>query len=110
VSELRKLLGASVIETRSPGYLIHVEPGRLDLDRFERWTHEAAQALERRDARAAGDLLTRALGLWRGAPLADLTYESFARTAIARLEELRLSALEQQFDAELELGRHANVL
>ena len=107
VSELRKLLGAQTIETRSPGYLIHVEPGGLDLDRFERWTHEAMQASEQTDA---FDLLTRALGLWRGAPLADLTYESFAQTAIARLEELRLNALEERFEVELALGRAANLL
>ena len=89
---------------------MHVEPGRLDLDRFERWTHDAAQALDRADAESASELLTLALELWRGAPLADLTYESFAQTAIARLDELRLSALEQRFTAELELGRHAQVL
>jgi DNA-binding SARP family transcriptional activator len=110
VSELRKLLGTQVIETRSPGYLVHVEPGLLDLERFERWTHEAAQSLERTDPGAASDLLSQALALWRGAPLADLTYETFAQTAIARLDELRLGALEQRFTAELELGRHAPVL
>jgi DNA-binding SARP family transcriptional activator len=110
ISELRKLLGAETIETRSPGYILRVEPERLDLDRFERWTHDAAQAHERGDAQAAADLLGRSLDLWRGAPLADLTYESFARTAIARLDELRVSALEQRLDAELELGRHAQLL
>ena len=110
ISELRKLLGAETIETRSPGYILRVEPERLDLDRFERWTHDALQAHERGDAQAAADLLGRSLDLWRGAPLADLTYESFARTAIARLDELRVSALEQRLDAELELGRHAQLL
>jgi DNA-binding SARP family transcriptional activator len=110
VSELRKVLGAETIETRSPGYVLHVEPEHLDLDRFERWTHDAAQALERSDANEAVDLLGRALALWRGAPLADLTYESFAQTAIARLDELRLAALELGVEAELQLGRHANVL
>jgi DNA-binding SARP family transcriptional activator len=110
VSELRKVLGAKTIETRTPGYVLHVDPERLDLDRFERWTHEAAQALERGEAKEAVDLLGRSLELWRGAPLADLTYESFAQTAIARLEELRLSALERQVTAELELGRHPQVL
>jgi DNA-binding SARP family transcriptional activator len=110
VSELRKILGAETIETRSPGYVLHVDPEQLDLDRFERWTHDAAQALERSDAQAAADLLGRALELWRGAPLADLTYESFAQIAIARLDELRLAALEQRFEAELDLGRHAHVL
>jgi DNA-binding SARP family transcriptional activator len=110
VSELRKTLGAEAIETRSPGYVLHVEPGRLDLDLFERGTYDAAQALEAADVQTAADVLRRALELWRGAPLADLAYESFAQTAIARLEELRLAALEQRFDAELALGRHVSVL
>jgi DNA-binding SARP family transcriptional activator len=110
ISELRKLLGPTAIETRSPGYLVHVEPGQLDLDLFERWAHEATQALDRGDAEAAQDMLTRALDLWRGAPLADLTYESFAQTAIARLDELRLTVLELRFDAQLELGRHRDAL
>ena len=110
VSELRKTLGAEAIETRSPGYVLHVEPGGLDLDRFERATHDAAQALEAADAQTAADALARALGLWRGAPLADLAYESFAQTAIARLEEIRLAALEQRFEAELALGRHVAVI
>jgi len=110
VSELRKVLGAATIETRTPGYLLHVEREGLDLERFERGTAEAADALDRGDAAAARELLERALELWRGAPLADLAYEPFAQTAIARLEELRLVALEQRFDAELALGRHAQLL
>ena len=110
VSELRKLLGTAAIETRTPGYLVHVEPGRLDLDRFERWTGEGGQALARSDPQGASELFRRALELWRGAPLADLAYEEFAQTAIARLDELRLGALEQRFDAELALGRHGPLL
>lgn len=110
VSELRKVLGAAAIETRSPGYLLHVEPEHLDLDRFERATYDADQALERGEARAAADQLEHGLALWRGAPLADLAYESFARTAIERLDELRLVALEQRFEAELALGGHLAVL
>jgi DNA-binding SARP family transcriptional activator len=110
VSELRKAIGAEAIETRSPGYVLHVEPEQLDLARFERWTHDGAQALERSDPDAAAGLLRRALDLWRGAPLADLTYESFAQPAIGRLEELRLAAIEQRFDADLELGRETEVI
>ena len=110
VSELRKVLGAAAIETRSPGYVLHVEPDRLDLDRFERWTHEAGQAHNRSDHATAVELAAKALELWRGAPLADVAYEPFAQTAIGRLEELRLAALEQRFEAELALGRHASVL
>jgi DNA-binding SARP family transcriptional activator len=110
VSELRKLVGASAIETRSPGYVMRVAPEQLDLDRFERWTHDAAQALSRGDAATAVGVLDRALALWRGAPLADLAYEPFAQTSIARLEELRLAALEQRVDAKLQLGEHDGLL
>jgi DNA-binding SARP family transcriptional activator len=110
VSELRKLIGADAIETRAPGYALRVGPDCLDLERFERWTEEAALALERGQPQAAIERLRDALDLWRGAPLADLTYEPFAQTAIARLDELRLTAIEQRLEAELALGRHARVL
>jgi DNA-binding SARP family transcriptional activator len=111
ISELRKALGsASVIDTRSPGYVIRISHEQLDLDRFERQTEEAGRALERGEAELAADLLRAALGLWRGAPLADLAYESFAQTAIERLEEIRLAALEQRIEAELALGRHGELV
>ena len=110
VSELRKLLGAETIETRTPGYVLHVETDALDLARFERLVHDATLALRRGEPQAAAADLERALALWRGAPLADLAYESFAQPAIARLDELRLTAIEQQMDAALALGRHVAVL
>jgi len=111
ISELRKVLGSSSgIETRSPGYVIRVSPDQLDLNLFERSTEDAIQALVRGDARAAADLLRQALGLWRGAALADLAYEAFAQTSIGRLEELRLAALEQRIEADLMLGRHAELI
>jgi DNA-binding SARP family transcriptional activator len=111
VSELRKLLGsASPIETRSPGYTIRLAPEQLDLTAFERLTADATDALIEEEAQRAADLLREALSLWRGAPLADLTYESFARAPIERLEEIRLAALEQRIEAELELGRHRELV
>jgi DNA-binding SARP family transcriptional activator len=111
ISELRKLLGSSSgIETRSPGYVLRVSPDQLDLNRFERFTEDAIEALSRGDASVAADLLRRALGLWRGAALADLAYESFAQVSIERLEEIRLAALEQRIEAELVLGRHAELV
>ncbi len=107
ISELRRALGsADAIETRPPGYLLHVRDEDFDLARFERGTADAEQALRREDFEAAIELLRAAIGLWRGAPLADLAYESFARATGERLEELRLSALEARIDAELALGRH----
>lgn len=107
ISELRKALGPATIETRSPGYVIRLSPGQLDLDRFERRAEEAGQALRRGDGEAGAGLLRDALRLWRGPPLADLAYESFAQISIQRLEEIRLAALEQRIEAELALGSHA---
>jgi DNA-binding SARP family transcriptional activator len=108
VSELRRVLGsADVIETRSPGYTLRLRDEDFDLARFERLTGEAHVARARHDPGAAAALLGEALALWRGPPLADLAYEPFARAAVERLEELRLAALEERIDADLELGRHA---
>jgi DNA-binding SARP family transcriptional activator len=99
VSQLRKLLGSDRILTRAPGYAIRVEPGELDLERFERLV-------------VAGDVaaLREALDLWRGPPLADFAYASFARAEIGRLEELRLAALEERIEADLVAGRHAQLV
>ena len=110
ISELRKLGLGAMIETRSPGYLIRLLPDQLDLDRFERQTEEASQALARGEAVVAARMLREALALWRGSPLADLAYEPFAQTAIERLEELRLAALEQRIEADLVLGHHAKLV
>jgi DNA-binding SARP family transcriptional activator len=111
VSELRKALGsAAAIETRSPGYVARLSSEQLDLSRFERLVEEANGAHVRGDRRSEADLLREALKLWRGAPLADLAYESFAQRSIERLEEIRLAALEQRFDADLSLGRHSELV
>jgi DNA-binding SARP family transcriptional activator len=111
ISELRKALASpSAIETRSPGYVLHLSPDQLDLYRFERRTDEASHALEGGDVRTAASLLREALDLWRGSPLADLAYESFARSSIERLEEIRLAAVEQRIEVELRLGRHAELV
>ncbi len=112
VSELRRALGedASLIETRPPGYLIRLAPGALDLHRFETLTTEAATQMDSGDARAAAESLREALALWRGPALADLAYESFAQGPVARLEELRLAAVEAQLEAELALGRHTGAI
>ena len=110
VSELRRLLAAPVIETRPPGYILRIAPEQLDLHRFERLSERAAQAQASGAVQQAGDLLREALGLWRGAALADLADEPFARAAIERLEEIRLAAIERRIDAELALGRHAELV
>ncbi len=107
ISDLRKQPGlAEAIETRSPGYVAHIGHAQLDLLAFERLAGDAADA----DPRRAAELLRTALGLWRGPALADLRYESFAQPAIERLEELRVAAVEQRIDADLALGRHAELV
>src|SRR6476659_3365782 len=105
VSQLRKALGpaAAQLETRAPGYARRVGPDELDLQRFERLVHEA----ERTEPEVAVGLLRDALALWRGPALADFAYEPFARAAIGRLEELRLTAIERRIEADLALGREA---
>ena len=111
ISDLRKTLGADArIETRSPGYVIRVGDAGLDLHGFERLAADGRHALDRGNADAAAELLRDALALWRGTALADLVSEPFAEVPTARLEEIRLAALEQRIDAELALGRNAQLV
>jgi YVTN family beta-propeller protein len=109
VSRLRKELGEGLLLTRGGGYVLELEPEQLDADRFERALSRAREELARGDVAVAGDLLRGALGLWRGPPLADFAYEDFAQDEIDRLEELRLAALEERVEADLALGRHAEL-
>jgi DNA-binding SARP family transcriptional activator/predicted ATPase len=106
VSRLRTLLPGELILTRPRGYQLRLEPEQLDLGRFERLLAES------RTASPAGAVaaLREALALWRGPPLADVRDAPFAQTAAPPLEELQLAALERCMDAELELGRHAEVV
>jgi DNA-binding SARP family transcriptional activator len=108
VSHLRKALGTAgrLVVTGPSGYSLEVRRGELDVHRFEELV-ERSDAAEPADAAA---LLREALGLWRGPALADVAYEDFAQPAIARLEELRLAALERRVEADLELGRHAELV
>jgi DNA-binding SARP family transcriptional activator len=111
VSRLRKALSEAgaerqPLETRAPGYALRLEPGELDLHRFEAQIRAGRERLETGDARAAAGAFREALALWRGPPLADFAYERFAQTAIARLEEMRVAALADRIKADLVLGRH----
>ena len=106
VSELRKALGDGSLVTRGRGYTLDIEPGQVDLERFEGLAAEGRSALESGDPQRAARRLREGLAVWRGPPLADLAYESFAQAAIGRLEEERLGALEDRIDADLALGRH----
>jgi DNA-binding SARP family transcriptional activator len=102
VSRLRKDLGGEVLVTKPWGYVLRTDPEAIDLRHFERLVAEAKPLA----AHERTDLLAEALALWRGPALADLLQEPALAAEIPRLEELRLAAIEQRIDADLELGRH----
>jgi DNA-binding SARP family transcriptional activator/streptogramin lyase len=106
VSHLRKALGAEALQTTPPGYTLRVSGDALDAERVER---SLADALDRAPA-ARVELLREASALWRGPPLAEFADLRFAQAEIARLDELRLHVLKRRLAAELELGRHDDVL
>jgi DNA-binding SARP family transcriptional activator len=110
VSGLRKALGREAIETRGAGYAVRVEAEALDLERFERLSHAGGVALAEGNFDQAATLLGEALGLWRGPALADLADEEGVGPVAARLDEVRLLALERRLEAEVERGRHADAL
>jgi YVTN family beta-propeller protein len=109
IAGLRKAFGTdgATLRTRAPGYVLELRPGSLDLDRFVALRTEARAATD--DKRKA-ELLHGALGLWRGAPLAELGNEPFAPAAVEQLEQLRRGALEERINADLALGRHAELI
>lgn len=118
VSRLRKALadrngeapGAARLETHGHGYALRIAPESFDSGVFQRRLEEGRQALARDDPRRAAGLLREGLSLWRGPVLADLAYESFAQPEITRLEELRLSAIEERIEADLALGRDGELI
>jgi DNA-binding SARP family transcriptional activator len=116
MAQLRRALAADngdareLVVTRAPGYLLRVDPDQIDAVRFERLAGSGARALAAGRLQEAADALREALALWRGSPLADFPYESFSQTEIARLEELRLTAMEHRIDADLACGGHADLV
>jgi DNA-binding SARP family transcriptional activator len=106
ISALRKVLGADVVVTKPPGYLIRVDADALDLMRFERLVGEA-RTLEPEER---AERLREALALWRGEPLSDVGVEPAVESEVLRLEELRLATVEDRIDADLACGRHADVV
>jgi basic membrane lipoprotein Med (substrate-binding protein (PBP1-ABC) superfamily)/DNA-binding SARP family transcriptional activator len=109
VSHLRKALGEGRIEGRSAGYVLHAEAAEVDALRFEALVRRARQVLAD-DPERASELLSEALALWRGPPLADLAAEPAMQGEAARLDEARLAAIEDRIAADLDLGRHAHLV
>jgi DNA-binding SARP family transcriptional activator len=110
ISHLRKALGKHAIETRGNGYVARVDRERLDLIAFERAAHHGSVLLEGGRPEEAARSLAEALALWRGPALADLVDEPAVAPIAARLEELRVLALERRIEADLACGRHAEVV
>jgi DNA-binding SARP family transcriptional activator/uncharacterized protein HemY len=102
--------GAARIAARHTGYIIHVEQAELDVLEFEALGREARAALRAGEWADAFRAATRALGLWRAAPLLDVPGEVLHRQFVPRLERLRLRLLEDRFDAGLRLGRHQELV
>jgi DNA-binding SARP family transcriptional activator len=110
VSGLRKALGDPArFEARSNSYALRLQPGELDLERFRSFVGEARAQLGEEPA-AAGRRLREALSLWRGRALADLDSEPAVRDVVLDLEEERLEATELRIDADLDVGRHADLV
>ena len=110
VAGLRRVVRGDVLLTRGDAYVVRLKRNQLDLHRFEQLLSDGDHALAAGDPSAAVATLHEALALWRGPALADFAYESFAQAAIARLEELRVHALELRIEAQLDLGLHARAI
>jgi WD40 repeat protein/DNA-binding SARP family transcriptional activator len=114
VSRLRRLLdggqGNGVLVTRPGGYVLHARPEQLDVARFEQLLADGKRALSGGEPLAAASALREALSLWRGPALADLSLLEFVQPEIRRLEELRLLAVTERIDADLALGRDAELI
>ena len=116
IARLRKALeplgtaNGNVLRTVSGGYRLAVAPGELDADLFAERVRDSRLALEEAKPARSSELLTEALELWRGPPLAEVAFEDFAQGEIRRLEELRLVALETRIEADLQLGRDAQLI
>lgn len=109
VSQLRRAIGVEAIETRHGGYAVAIDPDDLDAHRFERLVAEGTAARAAGNPRLALSRLKHALGLWRGSALADVANAAFAEPEARRLEELRLTSLEERLAAEFDLGNHETV-
>jgi predicted ATPase/DNA-binding SARP family transcriptional activator len=110
VSRLRGAVGRDSVEFGPVGYRLAVDPGHVDARAFEQQVGAARRALADGRLAEAASLLAEALGQWRGPALADVADAPFAAATITRLSELRLAALEDRIDAELALGRGADLV
>src|SRR5580704_16230107 len=110
VSRLRAVAGKDIVEYGPTGYRLAVSSDEIDAWAFERLVRAARAATDGGDSGAGADALRQALRMWRGPALADVADAPFATPAIARLSELRLAAAEDRIEADLALGRGAELV
>src|SRR5918996_4726667 len=118
VSNLRRILEperrprtpATILVTQAPGYLLRIDPDRVDFLVFEALATKGRRLLADGKPHAAREVFTQSLALWRGPALADLVDERFSQTTATRLEDERLDVFEGRIDAELALGQHAAII
>ncbi|MGW1196792.1 AfsR/SARP family transcriptional regulator [Streptomyces sp. NPDC002536] len=99
-----------VLVTRHGGYLLQIQPGQLDAHEFEQIACSGRAAFDAGDYRAASDLLAEGLAMWQGPALVDVRVGGVLELEVLRLEEERMAALERRIDADLRLGRHAELV
>lgn len=109
-AENRGAEGAPALLTRSPGYLLRVEPERVDLYQFEQLAEQGRAELAAGRTKVAAKILRSALALWRGPALADLVEAGYGWPELTAVESLRLDVMEDYFEAELANGRHLAIL
>jgi DNA-binding SARP family transcriptional activator/pimeloyl-ACP methyl ester carboxylesterase len=107
VSSLRHRLGVrpSPLEARPSGYVLKLDPGQLDTERFESLAATGRAELASHQAARAADVLEAALAVWRGPAMADVSRDPITETEVARLEDSRRTTEEDRLDAELAAGR-----
>ncbi|MDT3400468.1 AfsR/SARP family transcriptional regulator [Streptomyces sp. B1866] len=99
-----------VLATRYGGYVLETEPGAVDVHEYDRLVAAGQDALEAGDDAEASLLFRQALAVWRGPALVDVRVGPVLEIEVARLEESRLGILERRIEADLRLGRHAELL
>jgi DNA-binding SARP family transcriptional activator len=110
VSDLRRVLGREAIETRNDAYVLRIERGARDVDRFEQLATHGTEALREGRPQEASSALAEALALWRGPALSDIADGGMLVAEALRLDEMRLHALERRIEAELACGRDAELV
>ena len=117
VYQLRKLLqgrrasaDGEILCTRAPGYVARIHSHDIDVCRYESLVEQGRRQFATGDAEAAAHSLRQGLALWRGSALADVSTRPLLQAYVARLEESRTTTIEQRIAADLQLGRHAELV